>query len=112
MITLTDSASVKAKEFIAKSNQNEPFESYRLRVGIKGGGCSGFEYVLSIDKIVNQKTDVVIKQGGIELVVDKKSILYLNGCTIDYVENMMGAGFRFSNPNAKGTCGCGQSFDV
>jgi iron-sulfur cluster assembly protein len=86
-------------------------EKIRLRVGIKGGGCSGFSYVLDLTE--NQKdTDESFEQHGIRIICDPKSLLYLNGTTIDFKDEIMGRGFVFSNPNATSTCGCGSSFAV
>ncbi|MBI4017198.1 MAG: iron-sulfur cluster assembly accessory protein [Candidatus Aenigmarchaeota archaeon] len=111
-LIFTDKALEKVKEYIAEAakEQDAPTKLY-FRIAVKNGGCSGFEYVMSIDKVMS-RTDLMQSQSGLEIVVDKKSILYIDGCTIDYVESMMGSGFKVSNPNAKGSCGCGQSFDV
>jgi len=82
-----------------------------IRVGVKSGGCSGLEYVLKFD---NQKTDAdqVFEDNGIKIIVDKKSILYLAGTTLEYSGGLNGKGFVFNNPNAARTCGCGESFSL
>ncbi|MCH2101799.1 MAG: iron-sulfur cluster assembly accessory protein [Planctomycetes bacterium] len=82
-----------------------------VRVGVKGGGCSGFSYSLNFD--VNQaEGDVVVEVNGVRLFCDPKSMLYLNGTTLDYTSGLQGRGFQFQNPNATSTCGCGESFSV
>jgi iron-sulfur cluster assembly protein len=80
-------------------------------VSVKGGGCSGLMYNLSVDDNAAD-TDLVITSGDIRIVVDKKSKLFLHGLTLDYTTGLNGKGFVFSNPNAKATCGCGESFTV
>ncbi len=83
----------------------------RLRVGVKGGGCSGFSYLLDLTE--SQKdSDEVFEQHGIKIIVDPKSLLYLNGTTIDFKDEIMGRGFVFQNPNATSSCGCGSSFSA
>jgi iron-sulfur cluster assembly protein len=89
----------------------------RLRVGVKGGGCSGFSYLLDLTES-QKETDEVFEQHGIrilcdpKIIVDPKSLLYLNGTTIDFKDEIMGRGFVFGNPNATSTCGCGSSFSA
>lgn len=86
-------------------------EKVRLRVGVKGGGCSGFSYLLDLTE--HQKdTDEEFEQHGIKVICDPKSLLYLNGTTIDFKDEIMGRGFVFNNPNATTSCGCGSSFAV
>ncbi|MBI4148250.1 iron-sulfur cluster assembly accessory protein [Candidatus Woesearchaeota archaeon] len=113
-LTLTDRAIAKVKNYIAATalETKQPSESYRLRIRIQGGGCSGFSYMLGVDNSVNDKTDIIIPTGGLEVVVDKKSLLYVNGSIIDYFEDFMGSGFKITNPNATGSCGCGKSFNA
>lgn len=86
-------------------------EKVRLRVGVKGGGCSGFSYVLDLTES-QKETDEVFEQHGIKIICDPKSLLYLNGTTIDFKDELMGRGFVFTNPNATTSCGCGSSFSV
>lgn len=82
-----------------------------VRVGVKGGGCSGFSYTLNFD-VQSAPGDVIVEQDGVNLFCDPKSILYLQGTVLDYTSGLQGKGFQFQNPNAKGTCGCGESFSV
>jgi iron-sulfur cluster assembly protein len=86
-------------------------DKIRLRVGVKGGGCSGFSYLLDLTES-QKETDEIFDQHGIKIVVDPKSLLYLNGTTIDFKDEIMGRGFVFQNPNATATCGCGSSFSA
>ena len=107
MIALTEKAADKVKE-IAKS---EGLEGQGLRLQVKGGGCSGFQYDLYFDETPTDM-DQVIDSHGIQLYVDPLSVQYLENTQIDYVESLHGAGFKFENPQVKGTCGCGSSFSV
>jgi iron-sulfur cluster assembly protein len=86
-------------------------DSY-LRVGLKGGGCSGFFYVLKYEDSVPKTKDIVFDIEGVRVVVDSKSILYLNGSTLDWEKTLMKKGFKFINPNEKSSCSCGHSFTV
>jgi iron-sulfur cluster assembly protein len=88
---------------------SERGEDGGLRIAVIGGGCSGFQYQMSLDK-QPAADDQVIEQDGLRVFVDTRSMLYLNGTTIDYVDGLSGSGFKFDNPNARGTCGCGESF--
>ena len=87
-----------------------PTEAF-IRVGVKGGGCSGLSYELTFDNDL-QDTDKVFEDNGMKVVVDKKSFLYLVGTELDYSGGLNGKGFVFNNPNASRTCGCGESFSV
>jgi iron-sulfur cluster assembly accessory protein len=107
MVTLSESAAVKVEDLISK----RPNETAGLRVGVRGGGCSGFQYFLEFAEGPN-KGDRELESHGVKLFVDPKSFLYLAGTEVDYVESLAGAGFKFSNPNVKRTCGCGESFSV
>lgn len=109
MITITDNAVKAIKQAIA--GENVPLETAYLRVGVRGGGCSGLMYDLSIDT-ERRDGDIVIEKDGVRLVVDVKSQLYLAGTTLDHTSGLNGRGFVFTNPNASGTCGCGESFAV
>jgi iron-sulfur cluster assembly protein len=80
-------------------------------VGVKGGGCSGFSYSLGFDDTVNE-SDLISEADGFRVVCDPKSFLYLNGTQVDFEESLMGRGFKFGNPNASKSCGCGESFSV
>lgn len=107
MVTVTETAAEKIKTML--QDQGNPESG--LRMMIAGGGCSGFQYRLAFDK-ESSETDQVIEQDGVKVFVDMKSAIYLMGAELDYVEGLMGAGFKINNPNAKGTCGCGESFHV
>ena len=108
MIGLSDRARTEVRRII--SDQKLP-ENTALRVGIKGGGCSGFSYTLGFDDQVGE-TDQVFEFDGLRVVCDPKSFLYLSGTELDFEESLMGRGFKFGNPNASKTCGCGESFSV
>jgi iron-sulfur cluster assembly protein len=107
MISLTDKAAIKVREILG----NEKKEDHALRLGVKGGGCSGFSYTLNLDNLF-AKSDQVFEDKGVKIVVDAKSYIYLTGTEIDYVENLSGSGFSFANPNAARSCGCGSSFQA
>ena len=109
MITVTDRAVQAIRDCIAAENKS--LATAFLRVAVKGGGCSGLMYSLSIDD-QTADTDVVIENQDVRIAVDKKSKLFLHGLTLDYTTGLNGKGFVFSNPNAKATCGCGESFTV
>jgi iron-sulfur cluster assembly protein len=103
---------IAAKEIRSIVEQQElDLAKVRLRVGVKGGGCSGFSYILDLTETVRD-TDEAFAQHGITVVCDPKSLLYLNGVTIDFKDELMGRGFVFNNPNATTTCGCGSSFNA
>ena len=106
-ISLTPNAIAKVKGMMAQQN---PVPA-GLRVGVVGGGCSGFSYSLQFDTSAGMM-DKVFDMDGLKVFVDATSIMYLNGCRVDYVETLEGAGFKFENPNVKSTCGCGSSFNV
>lgn len=107
MITLSEGAAEKVKELI----EQRPHETAGLRVGVRGGGCSGFTYFLEFAEDARQG-DRELESHGVKLFVDNKSYLYLMGTEVDYVDGLAGAGFKFTNPNARRTCGCGESFSV
>jgi iron-sulfur cluster insertion protein len=102
----------KAVEMIKHTRQQEGLDpAHGLRVAVRGGGCSGFEYALDFE-LEQRETDYVMEFEGLKVFVDAVSARYLEGTTIDYVLGMQGAGFKFINPKAVGTCGCGSSFAV
>ncbi|MDQ0298415.1 iron-sulfur cluster assembly protein [Salibacterium salarium] len=105
MITITDAAAAQVQEMM----KEEEDENLKLRVGVKGGGCSGLSYGMGFDTEV-EETDNVIEQNGLSVLVDKESADVLEGVVIDYKQNMMGGGFTIDNPNAIANCGCGSSF--
>ncbi len=106
-ISLTPNAIAKVKEIMAQQN---PVPT-GLRVGVVGGGCSGFSYSMAFENGAGMM-DKTFDMDGLKVYVDATSIMYLNGCRVDYVETLEGAGFKFDNPNTKSTCGCGSSFSV
>ncbi|HYM33974.1 MAG TPA: iron-sulfur cluster insertion protein ErpA [Steroidobacteraceae bacterium] len=107
-ITMTD----KAKAEVAKIMQaNNIPDTYGLRVGVKGGGCSGLSYSLGFDKEAREG-DKIIAKDGVNLFVDPKSLFYLSGTELDYTDGLNRRGFVFNNPNATKSCGCGSSFGV
>jgi iron-sulfur cluster assembly accessory protein len=106
-ISLTPNAVAKVKGIMAQQNPAPA----GLRVAVVGGGCSGFSYSLQFDTSAGMM-DKVFDMDGLKVFVDATSIMYLNGCRVDYVETLEGAGFKFENPNVKSTCGCGSSFNV
>ena len=108
MIALTERAVKEIRRII--EDQKLP-DVTALRVGVKGGGCSGFSYTLGFDDQVGE-IDQITEVEGVKVVCDPKSFLYLNGTEIDFEDNLMGRGFKFGNPNAAKTCGCGESFTV
>jgi iron-sulfur cluster assembly accessory protein len=99
----------KAVEMVKSAMEQEGIKDHGIRVGVVGGGCSGFQYSMDFEKQGNPG-DLSFEQEGIKFFVDPMSSMYLQGVTIDYVTGLQGAGFKFENPNAKQTCGCGQSF--
>ena len=107
MITVTDIA----KETALRMMREENNEGYFIRVGVEGGGCSGLMYQLKFDNEINDD-DKEFEDNGIKIVMNKKSVLYLAGTTLDYSGGLNGKGFIFSNPNASRTCGCGESFSL
>ena len=109
MISLTESALDKIKKLINSRENSDEIKG--LRVGVRGGGCSGFSYFLNFESDIRE-SDKSLLIKGVDLIVDKKSYLYLMGTEIDYVDSLKESGFRFNNPNAKRTCGCGESFSV
>ena len=108
MIALTPAAAQEAKRLIEKEQK----PNLGLRIGVKGGGCSGMSYVLAIEETTPKQYDTVFEQDGVKVVVDAKSHLYLDGMTIDFKNSLMGGGFEFNNPLAKKSCGCGHSFSA
>jgi iron-sulfur cluster assembly accessory protein len=104
-VTLT----ARAAEMVREAMEQENLQGHGIRIGVVGGGCSGFQYSMDFESAAKDG-DVVLEQSGVKLFVDPMSSMYLQGVTIDYVQGLQGAGFKFTNPNAKNTCGCGSSF--
>ena len=106
-ITITDNAATRVQALLAQRGK----PSAGIRVGVKKGGCSGLSYVIEYADDL-QKFDEVVEDKGIKVIIDPKAIMYLIGTEMDYVEEKMKSGFVFVNPNEKGRCGCGESFNV
>jgi iron-sulfur cluster insertion protein len=113
MITLTEKAALQVKDIVAKAlEEGDPsLQGQGLRVLVRGGGCSGFTYDLHFEDKVGEM-DEQFESHGVKLYVDPMSFQYLENVEIDYVEGLHGAGFKFNNPNATGSCGCGSSFSA
>jgi iron-sulfur cluster assembly accessory protein len=107
-LALTKKAEKKVKEIL--SQQPESYAG--LRIQVVAGGCSGFQYRMRFDANYNDQADAIFEFDGLKVFVDKTSLLYMDGVEVDYVERLHDAGFKFSNPNASGSCGCGSSFSV
>lgn len=108
MITVTDIAKNKIVDL---RNTEGKSDDHNIRVSVQGGGCSGLMYDLDFDSEVREK-DEIFEDKGIKILVDRKSLLYLLGTTLDFSDGLNGKGFQFVNPNASRTCGCGESFSV
>ncbi len=108
MIEITDKGAEKVHEFL--SSQEADITLAGLRVGVRGGGCSGFQYQLAFDE--QRDSDVVFESHGLKLLVDNESLQFVRGSVIDYEESLQGAGFKVNNPNVVAACGCGSSFRV
>jgi iron-sulfur cluster assembly accessory protein len=106
-VVLTDGAIAKVREIMATQ---DPLPA-GLRIGVVGGGCSGFQYSMSFENQAGMM-DKVFRFDDLKVFVDATSLMYLNGCVVDYVETLEAAGFKFENSNVKSTCGCGSSFSV
>jgi iron-sulfur cluster assembly protein len=112
-ITLTESAIKRVQEYIQAEKEHLTEGEPRLRVGVKGGGCSGFSYLLDLTAEPPGEMDEEIEAGGVKVLIDQKSVLYLEGTVIDYVsDGPLREGFVFKNPNATSSCGCGSSFSA
>jgi iron-sulfur cluster assembly protein len=108
MIEITDKGAEKVHEFLTAQQADVTLAG--LRVGVRGGGCSGFQYQLAFDE--QRESDVVFESHGLKLLVDQESLQFVRGSTIDYEESLQGAGFKVNNPNVVAACGCGSSFRV
>lgn len=106
MITLTPDAIAKIKVILSEQK-----EEAGLRIAVLGGGCSGFQYQMTLEK-ESKEDDKVIDMEGLKVFIDSRSLLYLSGTEVDYIDGENGSGFKFDNPNAKQACGCGESFEA
>lgn len=111
MVTITEAAK---KEVLRMFQENKDLAESVLRMGVRGGGCSGLSYTLGFDNEVSEYDNVfdIDPESGVKVVVDMKSYLYLRGTELDYTTDLIGGGFKFNNPNARKSCGCGSSFQV
>lgn len=109
-ITLTELAAKQIKDIIKQ--QELPSDKTKLRVGVKGGGCSGFSYLLDLTEEAAAETDEELESQGVPILIDSKSLLYLDGTEIDFKDDVIQSGFVFKNPNATSSCGCGSSFSA
>jgi iron-sulfur cluster assembly protein len=109
VVIISEAAAREIQSIIEQQGLDK--EKVRLRVGVKGGGCSGFSYLLDLTE-TQKDSDEEFEQHGIKVIVDPKSMLYLGGVTVDFKDEIMGRGFVFNNPNATSSCGCGSSFAV
>ncbi|MEX1142590.1 MAG: iron-sulfur cluster assembly accessory protein [Thermoleophilaceae bacterium] len=107
MVTISEIAAEKVRGFLEQQEADKPVG---LRVGVRGGGCSGFQYALALDE--RRDDDEVFEHGEIAILVDPASLRYVDGSQVDYAESMMGAGFEVNNPNVVASCGCGSSFRI
>jgi iron-sulfur cluster assembly protein len=105
MIMLTPDAIAKVKSILAEHE-----DETGLRIAVVGGGCSGFQYQMTLDR-EPREDDKIMDMEGLKVFVDPQSLVYLNGTKVDYVDGLSGSGFKFDNPNAKASCGCGESFE-
>ena len=106
VVSVTEAAAERIKHLL---DQDGKLATHGLRMKVVGGGCSGLQYQLSFDDRVGE-ADTVVEAGGIRVFVDEKSALYLAGSSLDFVDTLQESGFKIQNPNAKSTCGCGESF--
>ena len=108
VLQITDGA---VNKILSLADSEDDSNNLNLRVYVTGGGCSGFQYGFSFDKVIDEE-DTCITKAGANLVVDSLSLQYLEGSTVDYTEDLMGSKFIITNPNATTTCGCGESFSI
>ena len=107
MIEITEPAANKIKEYISLGL---PEEGSSLRIKVVGGGCSGLRYELAFDKTINNDIDHLVEERDVRVIIDEKSALYMVGSILDYTDALMDTGFKIVNPNARNSCGCGESF--
>ena len=108
MITLTPTAIQEVRRLMGQ----DATPNLALRLGVKGGGCSGFSYHMALEEATPKQYDTIMESEGIKILIDAKSLLYLDGTTVDFKTSLMGGGFEFQNPVAKKSCGCGHSFST
>lgn len=111
-VVITEKAAEEVKRIVADQQKEGAAEKLYLRLRVVGGGCSGFQHKLDLDPQVSEKLDETFSIHGVDVVIDKRSLLYLDGVTVDYHNDLNKRGFSVSNPAAKSTCGCGSSFSM
>ena len=111
-LNLTEKAASEVRRITSEQQGAGVAEKLYLRMRVVGGGCSGFQHKLDLDPLVNPKLDEIFTIHGVEVVIDKRSLLYLNGVTVDFHDDLNKRGFSITNPTAKSTCGCGSSFSM
>jgi iron-sulfur cluster assembly protein len=111
-VTITEKAASEVRRIMAEQQAAGAAEKLYLRLRVVGGGCSGFQHKLDLDPALNPKLDEVFEYHGVAVAIDKRSLLYLNGVTVDFHDDLNKRGFSITNPTAKGTCGCGSSFSM
>ena len=111
-VIITQKAADEVRRIIAEQAAGGVAEKLYLRLRVVGGGCSGFQHKLDLDPTVNEKLDETFEMNGVPVVIDKRSLLYLGGVTVDFVDDLNKRGFSITNPTAKSTCGCGSSFSM
>ena len=109
MVNVSDTAAQQLLNIFIEENK-DPKENY-VRVGVKSGGCSGLSYILDFEEKASE-SDKIVESNGVNLLIDKKSLLYLIGTTLEYSSGLNGKGFHWTNPNAQRSCGCGESFSL
>src|SRR5574339_287303 len=110
-ISITDEAVKKTKEFMLEVDEDVKKEDLYLRIAVVGGGCSGYSYNMAFEETPDEE-DIVIESKGIKLLIDEYSLRYLDNSEIDYINNIMGSGYKINNPNVSTSCSCGHSFGV
>ena len=109
MVNVSDTAAQQLLNIFIEENK-DPKDNY-VRVGVKSGGCSGLSYILDFEDKASE-SDKIVESNGVNLLIDKKSLLYLVGTTLEYTSGLNGKGFHWTNPNAQRSCGCGESFSL
>jgi iron-sulfur cluster assembly accessory protein len=107
--TITDEAAIALKDKFAA--ENKPKETF-FRIGVSGGGCSGFEYIMDYDTEIDPKEDIVFEHEGVKVVIDQTSMPFVTGSKLKYIKDFIGSKFEIDNPQAKSSCGCGTSFSI
>jgi len=109
MVHISDTAKQQVQHILQTEGKAD---GYHVRVAVKSGGCSGLSYELTFDNVINPETDEIFEDNDMKLIVDKRSVLYLFGTTLNFSGGLNGKGFEFTNPNASRTCSCGESFSI